>query len=151
MALLDRAIGSAVPGGSLAKPLTIALLALLASRALQGGGIFGNAAKGASGPQSAPSATDSPLGGLGGLLQRFQQSGYGDVAKSWIGTGDNQPIAPNQLGEVLGPDALNRLSQHTGLSQQDLLAHLSQVLPSVVDKLTPQGRVPTESEIAAGS
>jgi uncharacterized protein YidB (DUF937 family) len=151
MALLDRAIGSVVPGGSLAEPLTIARLALLVSRAMRSGGIVAGAAKPGSGPPSAPGAPDRSVGGLGVLLQRFQQNGCGNIAKSWIGTGENQPIAPNPLAEILGQDALNRLSQNTGLPQQDLLAHLSQLLPSVVDKLASQARLPTESAMAAGS
>jgi uncharacterized protein YidB (DUF937 family) len=146
MGLLDSVIGSAVPSGNLAKPLTIALLALLASRAVQGGGIFGSAAKPPEATPAAPTPADHPLGGLGALLQRFSQSGLGNIANSWVGTGSNQPVAPHQLADALGPDALNRLSQQTGLPQQELLAHLSQLLPSVVDKLTPQGRLPTAAE-----
>src|SRR5262249_27237643 len=89
------------------------------------------------------------LGGLGGLLRRFQQNGQGDVIKSWIGPGENKPIAPGQLGSALGPDILKSLAQRTGMSEQDLMAQVSQVLPGVVDKLTPQGRLPTQAEAAS--
>lgn len=82
------------------------------------------------------------LGGLAGLLAKFQQSGLGDVASSWIGTGENQAIAPDQLGGVLGNDMLSGLVKQTGMNQGDLLGQLSQMLPQVVDKLTPNGQIP---------
>jgi uncharacterized protein YidB (DUF937 family) len=88
------------------------------------------------------------MGGLGGLLQRFQRNGHGDVMDSWIGTGPNRAIPPHQLGEALGPDTIQDLSQRTGMPQQDLLAELSRVMPGVVDQLTPNGRLPDESEQA---
>jgi uncharacterized protein YidB (DUF937 family) len=87
------------------------------------------------------------LGGLGGLLDRFQQSGHGDVIKSWIGTGQNQPVQPRQLGTALGPDIIKVLAQKSGLSEDELTKQLSQILPGVVDKLTPSGRIPAPSEI----
>ena len=82
------------------------------------------------------------IGGLIGLVARMQQSGLGDVAKSWIGTGDNHPISPDQLGGVLGQDTVSTMAQQLGLNQGDLLSQLSQMLPQVVDKLTPQGQIP---------
>ena len=82
------------------------------------------------------------LGGLAGLVAKFQQSGLGDVAASWVGTGENQPIAPDQLGGVLGNDVLSGLAQQMGMNQGDLLGQLSQMLPQVVDQLTPQGQMP---------
>jgi len=88
------------------------------------------------------------LGGLGGLLNQFQQSGLGDVVKSWIGPGQNQPISPNQLGAALGPQIIKILAQQTGMSEQEISTHLSQILPNVVDKLTPNSRMPTQAELA---
>jgi uncharacterized protein YidB (DUF937 family) len=146
MANLDDVVRSAVPGGSIAKPLMIALLGLLASGALfKGTGVQSPAAK----PQQAPAdeGAGGLLGGLGGLLDRFQQSGHGDVIKSWIGTGQNQPVQPRQLGTALGPDIIKVLAQKSGLSEDELTKQLSQILPGVVDKLTPIGRIPTPSEI----
>ena len=87
-------------------------------------------------------------GGLNELLKQFQQSGYGDVAKSWVGTGPNKGISPNDLAKTLGADQLDTLMTQTGMSRDELIAGLSQVLPEVVDKLTPQGRVPTEQELS---
>ena len=87
-------------------------------------------------------------GGLAGLIDRFKQSGHGDVATSWVNAGPNQPLTSQQLEEAIGPDVLNTLSQHTGLSREELLTRLTHELPNAVDKLTPDGRVPTEDEAA---
>jgi len=88
------------------------------------------------------------LGGLSGLLERFEQSGHGDKINSWIGLGQNQPITSHQLQHALGPEAVNNLSQMTGVTPNDLLNELAQVLPSVGDRLTPQGRLPDQTEMA---
>ncbi len=85
-------------------------------------------------------------GGLGDLIERFKQSGHGHVADSWVNTGPNQPLAPQQLEQAIGPDALNTLSQQTGLTREELLSRLTRELPNAVDKFTPQGRLPTEAE-----
>ena len=66
----------------------------------------------------------------------------GDVMSSWIGKGENLPIAPDQLGGVLGGDMLGQLTQQTGMGQGDLLGQLSQLLPQMVDKATPEGAIP---------
>jgi uncharacterized protein YidB (DUF937 family) len=141
MGTLDDVLGSAVPQGSVAKPLIIALGALLAS-----GALFKNANSGAASPSSpAPSPSSPDLqAGLGGLLNQFQQNGLGDVMKSWIGPGQNQPVSPNQLSSALGPQIIQILAQKTGLSEQEITSHLSQILPNVVDKLTPNGRLPAQ-------
>ena len=81
-------------------------------------------------------------GGLSELLERFTQSGHGQTAQSWVGTGPNQPIAPPQLEQAIGPDVLETLSKQTGLSRDELLARLSRELPDAVDKYTPQGQLP---------
>jgi uncharacterized protein YidB (DUF937 family) len=141
MGTLDDVLGSAVPQGSVAKPLIIALGALLAS-----GALFKNANSGAASPSSpAPSPSSPDLqAGLGGLLNQFQKNGLGDVMKSWIGPGQNQPVSPNQLSSALGPQIIQILAQKTGLSEQEITSHLSQILPNVVDKLTPNGRLPAQ-------
>jgi uncharacterized protein YidB (DUF937 family) len=95
------------------------------------------------------------LGGLGGanpggflgdglreLVDRFTQNGQGEKAESWVGRGENKPIAPNELGEAIGPDVLEALSERTGLSREELLARLSRELPRAVDQYTPEGRLP---------
>jgi uncharacterized protein YidB (DUF937 family) len=87
-------------------------------------------------------------GGLGDLLKQFQQSGHGDVAKSWVDNGPNKAISSDDLAKALGGDQIETLMAHTGLSRQDLLAGLSQQLPEVVNQLTPDGRLPTEQELS---
>jgi uncharacterized protein YidB (DUF937 family) len=85
-------------------------------------------------------------GGLGKLLQDFQNSGQGGAMQSWIGTGPNQPISPNDLESAVGNDTLDALAKRTGMNRDDLLAQMSQTLPGLVDKLTPNGRLPTHEE-----
>ena len=88
------------------------------------------------------------LGGLGGLLSRLQQAGQGDVANSWVGPGENVPIPPTQLGSALGQQTVSDLARQAGVSEQELLAQLSKVLPNLVNNLTPNGRLPTQSEVS---
>ena len=124
----------AVPGGSVAKPLIIALLALLAARAF-GGKSGSDGAKPAPEPtpripqpQSQPHASPdsgSILDGLGGLIKQFQQKGFGDTIDTWINTGANQDISSNQVSDALGRDVVDELS-----------------------RLTPDGRLPTQREMA---
>jgi uncharacterized protein YidB (DUF937 family) len=81
-------------------------------------------------------------GGLNDLLKQLQQSGLHEEANSWIGSGPNKTIAPNDLAKALGADQINSLMEHTGLSREELLEGLSQHLPRVVDQLTPEGQIP---------
>jgi uncharacterized protein YidB (DUF937 family) len=87
-------------------------------------------------------------GGLDSLMKQFDQTGHGDVAKSWIGTGQNKDISPNELEHALGDDTLNSLAEQAGLSKVEVLQHLSRQLPGAIDQMTPQGRVPTEDEMS---
>jgi uncharacterized protein YidB (DUF937 family) len=87
-------------------------------------------------------------GGLGDLLKQFQQKGQGDVANSWVSNGPNKAISSNDLASALGADQISALMSQSGLSRDELLAGLSQQLPEVVNELTPDGRVPTEQELA---
>jgi uncharacterized protein YidB (DUF937 family) len=87
-------------------------------------------------------------GGLKDLLDQFQQNGHGEVAKSWVGAGQNQQISPQDLGNALGDDTVNSLAEQAGLSRVDLLNGMSQQLPHFVDQLTPDGRVPTDHEMS---
>jgi uncharacterized protein YidB (DUF937 family) len=146
MAGLEDTIRTSVPGGNIGKPLMLALLALLASGALFRGGGAGQPAP--TGAQPIPDqGAGGLLGGLGGLLDKFQKGGLGNVANSWVGSGQNQPVAPGQLGSALGPDVIKTLAQRSGLSEDEITKQLSQVLPGVVDKLTPNGRLPTLAEL----
>jgi uncharacterized protein YidB (DUF937 family) len=88
-------------------------------------------------------ANDGAGGGLPGLVARFQQGGLGDVVQSWIGSGQNLPVSPDQLRAVLGGDTLASLARQFGLAPADVATQLSQLLPGVVDTLTPQGHLPS--------
>jgi uncharacterized protein YidB (DUF937 family) len=89
------------------------------------------------------------IDGLGELVDRFKQSGYGDTADSWVGTGPNKSMTPAQLEQAIGPEVLDNLSKQTGLSKDDLLGRLSRSLPNTVDSYTPEGRLPTQVTAAA--
>jgi uncharacterized protein YidB (DUF937 family) len=113
------------------------------------GGGLGDLLKGGLGGLLAGGAAGSVLsGGLGDLLNQLQQSGHGDAANTWVGKGENKAIAPGDLANALGADQIESLSAQSGLSRDELLSGLSQYLPQVVDHLTPDGRLPTEQEIA---
>jgi uncharacterized protein YidB (DUF937 family) len=152
MGLLDNIFGAgsgpAVPGGNVTKPLMIALLALLASRYFSSHKAP-EAEKTPASPESEVELSPGTIaGGLGGLLKQFQDAGLGDPVKSWIGTGPNEPAAPGDIANALGPDVIEELSRRTGLPREQVTAILSQVLPQTVDKLTPKGRLPTHEELA---
>lgn len=164
--------GQTTPGQGGMSPMTMALLGLLAYKAFRS--MTGSQQNVPAGGAAAPGGSaGGPAGGLGGLLQgglggllgggaagsvlsgglndllkQFEQSGQGDVAKSWVGTGPNKAIAPDDLANSLGADRINQLMQVSGMSRDDLLNGLSQNLPGLIDQLTPGGRVPTEQEAA---
>lgn len=138
MGLLD----DVVPGGNIAKPLIVALGTLLIGKMMSGG--------------SAPAQPTTPqqqggglMGGLGGLLDRLSNAGHGDAVTSWVGPGQNAPIPPDRLGSALGQTTVSDLARSAGMSEEELLGHLARVLPGVVDKLTPNGRIPSGTEIQA--
>jgi uncharacterized protein YidB (DUF937 family) len=143
MGLLDQIIRSAVGsattpatrGGS--SPIVMALLALLASKVMAG-------------RTTVDSAPGGSVGGLGGLIESFQRGGFENVIQSWIGTGPNNAISPDQLHQALGAGTVEDLAQETGLPKQDLLTQLSQLLPGVIDKLTPHGNLPSDADLLAG-
>ena len=153
-------------------PITMGLLALLAYKALKGSGVLGSSpteqprtpvgTTPSSSTQAGGEGSDwlSSLekmiaggsagsilsGGLGELLKKFQQTGQGQVAQSWIETGSNRAVAPEDLEKAIGADTLDALSQRTGIPRDRILADLKEHLPSTVDTLTPEGRIPSEQE-----
>ena len=151
-------------------PMTLAILGLLAWKAIRhliGGQ---SAPRQAQAPQPAPSGANLNPGdilknGLGGLLaggaagtvlsgglsdllKQLQDSGHGETTNSWVSGGPNRAISPSDLGNALGADQISQLSAQSGLSRDDLLSGLSQYLPQVIDHLTPDGRLPTEDELS---
>lgn len=145
MGLFDNA----VPGGNIAKPLMIALGALMVGKMLSSRSSEQPAQPQSPAPSGTTSADGGLLGGLGGLLGKLTDAGHGNVADSWVGTGQNQPINPNDLGNALGPQVIREIAQRTGMDEQELLKQLSAALPGVVDKLTPGGQVPPQHQVAS--
>jgi uncharacterized protein YidB (DUF937 family) len=147
-------IGGSQPGASpAAPPPAPAPGGTIAGGGLGGGGLggggLGDLLKGGLGGLLGGAAAGSVIsGGLGDLLKQFQQNGQGDTADSWVSPGPNKQISPGDLGKALGVDQINTLTSQTGLSREELLAGLSQHLPDVINHLTPDGRLPTENEMA---
>ncbi|MFT3718622.1 YidB family protein [Pseudorhodoferax sp.] len=157
MGLLDSILGSVLNGGQSPQQ----------APAAQQGGLGGLLGALASNPQllqvlmgllmggqtrSAQAGGGSSAGGpLGGLFEQFQQAGLGDVLGSWVGTGQNQAISAEQLGQVFGQDRLSELGAQLGMGGQDLASELTQILPHLVDQMTPQGQLPQPGEGAAGN
>jgi len=113
MGLLDNIVGSLLGGNTAASsPLTRSVLDMLGQ---------GN--------------------GMNGLVQAFQQNGLGNVVNSWIGTGQNLPVSAAQIQQALGP-RVQQLAQQHGMSPDAVSQALSQVLPGLVDHLTPNGQLP---------
>ncbi len=154
-------------------PITMAVIGLLAYKALKSftsqpssapagsahgappaqnanpGGGLGDILKGGLGGILAGGAAGSVLsGGLGDLLKQFQQASQGGAANTWVGNGPNKSISADDLSKVLDSDQIKTLIAHTGLSQDQVLAALSQHLPALVDEMTPNGRLPTEQEVS---
>lgn len=93
---------------------------------------------------------DGGSSGLQGLVDKFQKAGLADVIGSWVGTGQNQAISGEQLGNGLGSDMLSGLASKLGVSSGDVASQLSSILPGMVDKLTPSGQVPADGVGTAG-
>ena len=86
-------------------------------------------------------------GGLSGLVDKFAQSGLGDVAASWVGKGENKPVSPAQLVEALGADKVAELAKEAGIPEEKGAEVLSEVLPNVVNEMTPDGEIPEEHKL----
>ena len=140
-------------------PIMVGLMGLLAYRTLKGKGrladMLGTNHAG-SGAGTAP-AGGGLAGALGGsslgaglkdLLDRFRQSGHADKVQSWVSTGANQQIAPNEIEQALGEERIQWLVEQTGMPRDQLLHGLSGELPQAIDKLTPDGRLPTDEELS---
>ena len=131
MGLFDSVVGAVLGGGN--------------AQAQGGlGGIIGSLANN---PQmlqaiTAMLANDGSQGGLGGLMEKFQQAGLGNLIGSWVGSGENRPISGDQISQALGPDTISDLASKFGLNG-DTAGQLSQILPGLIDKLTPHGQAPS--------
>ena len=84
---------------------------------------------------------NSSVGGLAGLVQAFQKNGLGEIVNSWVSTGKNLPVTPDQIKQGLGDDFLSQLAGKAGVSPDAASAQLSSLLPDLIDKLTPNGKI----------
>lgn len=84
-------------------------------------------------------------GGIGGVLVKFKENGLAEQAASWVGKGENMPISADQLSSVLGSDAIAGMAAKFGISPETLSAQIAQHLPTVIDKMTPNGAVEADS------
>ena len=144
-------------------PIMMAIMGLLAYKAVKSfsgssaqpgsapatsGGGFGDVLRNGLGSAVGAGGLGGMLsGGLGDLMKQFQGAGKGEVAKSWVATGANEEIEPEDLDEVLTPEQIKFLMERTGLSREQLMAGLAKELPGAVDELTPEGRLPTHEEM----
>lgn len=143
MGLLDSVLGSVLNGGQSPRQ----------AGADADGGLGGILGAIASNPQLLQVIMGLLMGGqgrsaqaggspLGGLVEQFNQAGLGDVLGSWIGTGQNRAVSADQLGQVFGQERLSELGAQLGMGGGDLASELSQILPGLVDQMTPQGQLP---------
>ena len=89
-------------------------------------------------------------GGLQGLIQTFQEKGLGDAMSSWIGTGENQPVSGDQIQHALGSNLIEQIAQQIGSSKSEVSGGLANFLPQVIDKLTPNGKLPEGDQLSQG-
>ena len=163
MGLLESLMGAALGrGGSGGNNSQAALIAAVLGM-LQGGGanagaaggggnlgglggllgsVLGGGGAGGAGGSAGAGMGGLAGGGLGGLLERFSRGGLGDVAKSWVSPGENLPVSPDQVSDVFGHDAMGSLASQLGMPRAEVAGQLSELLPGLVDKLTPDGQIP---------
>ena len=128
MGLLDGLLGNLMGGnsGGGTNPLLQIAMQMLANKG--GGGSGGG-------------ALDS-MGGLGGIISAFQKGGLGNIADSWVSTGENLPVSGDQLSQVLGSDKIGEIASQLGMSQGDAAGGLAKILPELINHITPNGEVP---------
>ena len=126
-------------GSAVVMALLPIVLGMLSNRGGNAGGVASSVAGGGGGIG----------GGLGGLLQQLTRSGFGQQAASWVGTGANEPLPAQAWSQVLQPEQLSAIAAQAGISEDDARHGLSQIVPELVDHLTPQGQLPPENELLA--
>jgi uncharacterized protein YidB (DUF937 family) len=155
---LDRPTARASAGGGMS-PLLTALLPVVLS--MLAGGRTRGAAAGAGMRADAPAGGGlgdilgsvhgggGAGGGLGALLEQFQRAGFGEQAGSWVGTGANQPLPADAMSQVFGRDGIAAIARRAGVSDDDASRGLAELLPEVVDRVTPSGDVPPGDSLNA--
>lgn len=143
MSLLETVIGGLVGGsGQSGSPLQSVLMNMLGGNSQNQSNPTGQY------PTQQYGGGGGQMGGLGGLLGAFTSAGLGHIAQSWVSSGPNQPVSPDQLQSVFGQQRVEQMAQQSGMSQQDFLSQLSQHLPNAVDGMTPNGRLPDEGTVS---
>jgi uncharacterized protein YidB (DUF937 family) len=155
MGLLESVLGAALGGGQ--QQNNQGGLGGMLAGMLGGGGNGGNAnnANGGGGgmnmaaliPMLAPLvinmlSNNGPHGGLGGLTDKFNQAGLGDAMNSWVGNGENQAVSGEQVTQALGTDTISQIANQLGLGHGDTAGALAQMLPGIINHLTPNGQAP---------
>ena len=93
---------------------------------------------------------DQKSGGITGLIQKFNEKGLGDHMSSWISTGENLPVSADQIKDALGSDKIKELASKLNLGEQDTSKSLADLLPQLIDRLTPDGSVPHQDMLSQG-
>ncbi len=107
-----------------------------------GGKFFGGAEQGGIMEQVLGLINNPQTGGLSGLVEQFTSKGMGGLVSSWIGTGENQPVSGEQIEQTFGKDKIQEIAQKLGISGADASGGLAALLPQMIDKLTPEGKLP---------
>lgn len=89
-------------------------------------------------------------GGLGGIADKFASGGLGDIVNSWIGTGTNKPVSTDQLTSVIGKEQITDIANKTGLPIGEVTSQLANNLPNIIDRLTPEGKIPEGNILEKG-
>lgn len=139
MGLLDSVLGAVINGANNTTPS--------GEQAAPGGALGGLLGLAAQNPQLVQAvmsllSNDGPVGGLPGLVAKFQQAGLGPVIASWLGNGPNQAISGEQLSGVLGSGPLAQIASQLGVNPGTAAGQLAQVLPGLIDQLSPRGEAP---------
>jgi len=126
-------------------------------------GIFDEMAKGLLGKVLGGGSSQNPLmdillglitnpqtGGLQGLIQTFKEKGLGDAVSSWVSTGENQPVSGDQIQHALGGNFIQQIAQQLGSSKSEVSGGLANLLPEIIDKLTPNGSLPESNQLQQG-
>ncbi len=126
-------------------------------------GVLGEMAKGLLGKALGGGGSQNPLmdivlglianpqsGGLQGLIQTFKEKGLGDAMSSWISTGENQPVSGDQIQHALGSNLIQQIVQQLGSSKSEVSGGLANLLPDIIDKLTPNGKLPEGDQLSQG-
>ena len=94
--------------------------------------------------------TNPQSGGLQGLIETFEEKGLGEAMSSWISTGENQPVSGDQIQHALGSDLIQQIAQKLGSSKSEVSGGLANLLPDIIDKLTPTGKLPEGDQLSQG-